>query len=198
MSAPARARLGSLDVIDELPQWDEESLRPDPLAYPSAGAADRAAGEHLRAIHDMYRRGLEQVGEVVDAVAAGDAGPGDARAAIHGLGLTEAYQLLGSYCGQICQAVTTHHTIEDRFLYPPLRAADAALAPTLERLSHEHEVIHEVLERLDRSVVAVAEDPSTAARLVTEFRHLRRLLESHFDYEEAAIGTALGVHRVGV
>jgi hypothetical protein len=183
---------------DRLPTWADESLRPAPAAYPSATAYERASGAHLRAIHDMYRRGLQQVGEVVDAVAAGTADPGEARAAIHGLGLAQAYQALGSYCGQICSAVTAHHGIEDRFLYPALRAADADLLPALDRLAHEHEVIHQVLIRLDRTVVELAADPAQLPRLVTEFRHLRALLESHFDYEEAAIGTALGVHRIGV
>lgn len=146
----------------------------------------------------MYRNGLAQVGALVDRIAAGEAAPAEARAAIHGLGLTEAYQTLGSFCGQICAAVTTHHQIEDRFLYPPLREADGDLGAPLDRLAHEHQVIHEVLERLDRSVVAVAEDPLAASRLVAEFRHLRRLLESHFTYEEEAIGLALGVHRIGI
>ncbi len=181
-----------------LPRWDDERLRPEPVAYPAATAADHAAGQHLRAIHDMYRRGLAQVGDLVEQVAAGEADPGAAREALHGLGLTEAYQALGSYCGQICQAVTAHHGIEDRFLYPPLRAADHALGATLDRLGHEHQVIHAVLEALDRAVVRTAEDPSAGPAMVAAFRHLRGLLESHFDYEERAIGTALGVHRIGV
>ncbi len=184
--------------METLPQWDDESLRPAPPAYLDATAADLSSAEHLRAIHDMYRRGLAQVGAVVDAVASGDAGPGEARAAIHGLGLSEAYQTLGSYCGQICSAVTAHHGIEDRFLYPPLRAADEGLRPALDRLAHEHQVIHEVLTRLDRTVVALSGDPACLPQLVAEFRHLRGLLESHFAYEEAAIGMALGVHRIGV
>lgn len=191
------AGLGS-PVVGSLPEWDDESLRPDPPAYADATARDRAAGEHLRAIHDMYRRGLEAVGDVVDRVVDGRAGAGELRAAIHGLGLQEAYQALGSYCGQLCSAVRTHHSIEDRYLYPALRDADDALHAALDRLTHEHEVIHEVLVRLDRSVVAVMAEPSSAPGLAAEFRHLRVLLESHFAYEEAAIGTALGVHRIGV
>ncbi|MEZ5093076.1 hemerythrin domain-containing protein [Nocardioides sp.] len=193
---------------DDLPRWADESLRPPPVDYPAATAADHASGEHLRAIHDMYRRGLAQVGDLVELVAAGDADPAEARAALHGLGLTEAYQTLGSYCGQICSAVQTHHGIEDRFLYPPLRDADDALSATLDRLTHEHEVIHAVLVRLDGSVVRLARSadpgsgaaatPEAGAALVREFRHLRALLESHFRYEEDAIGTALGVHRIGV
>ena len=184
--------------METLPEWDDEGLRPTLPVYADATAHDQTSGSHLRAIHDMYRRGLAAVGEIVDLVVAGEAAPEDARAAVHGLGLTQAYQQLGSYCGQICTAVRTHHMLEDVALYPQLRAAEETLHATLDRLTHEHEVIHEVLERLDAALVAVAADPSRLPFLATAYEHLWRLLESHFDYEEAAIGTALGVHRIGV
>lgn len=184
--------------MDALPEWDDERLRPLAPAYPDATAYDEMAGAHLRGIHDMYRRGLAAIGLIVDRVVAGDAAPGEARAAVHQLGLDRAYQQLGSYCGQLCTALRTHHMIEDVALYPQLRAAEQTLHATLDRLTHEHEVIHEVLERLDASLVAAVRDPAQLAGLATTYRHLRRLLESHFDYEEEAIGTALGVHGIGV
>jgi hypothetical protein len=59
-------------------------------------------------------------------------------------------------------------------------------------------MIHEVLDRLHASLVAVSRDPGQLPHLAAAFRHLRTLLLSHLDYEEQAIGTALGVHRVGV
>ncbi|MFN8194053.1 MAG: hemerythrin domain-containing protein [Nocardioidaceae bacterium] len=180
---------------EPLPDWDE-SARPVPPAFPEATPHDLAAGEHLRAVHDMFRGGLVTVGAVVDRVVGGEAGVGEARAAIHELGLAEAYQQLGSYCGQLCSAVQTHHGLEDAVLYPALRAADAELRPSLDRLALEHEVIHDVLVRLDATLVALVSEPARVDRLAAEFRQLRRLLESHFLYEEQAIGTALGVHRV--
>ena len=183
--------------MDDLPDWNDDE-RPAPPAFPDATPYEQAAGDHLRAIHEMFRRGLATVGAIVDRVVTGDAGVGEARAAIHDLGLAAAYQQLGSYCGQICSAVRTHHGIEDAFLYPQLRDADAALGLALDRLTLEHEVIHAVLVRLDGTLVELATEPGRADRLAAEFRRLRRLLESHFDYEEQAIGTALGVHRVMV
>lgn len=185
---------------EELPTWDE-AARPVPPEYPEAGPGQQLAGEHLRAVHEMYRGGLETVAAVVAAVVDGTAPVGQARAALHGLGLTEQYQRLGSFCGQICQAVRAHHAIEDTHLYPPLRAADDRLGPVLDRLDEEHVVVHDLLERLDASLVALAGAPSDLTRLrrvVEEFRRLRELLLSHFTYEEDAIGTALGVHHVMV
>jgi hemerythrin len=83
-------------------------------------------------------------------------------------------------------------------LYPQLRAADRDLTATIDRLDHEHRVIHEVLERIDRTLVEFARDREHLDTLVGQVRHLRSMLESHFAYEEDAIGLALGVHRIGV
>jgi hypothetical protein len=187
--------------VDDLPGWDE-SQRPAPPSYPTATAGDLRAGDHLVAVHDMFRQGLASVAEVVARVVEGRAGVGEARAAVHALGLTETYQQLGSWCGQVCRAVTHHHQIEDAWVYPPLRSVDAGLHDVLDRLTHEHEVVHAVLERVDDTLVALAragdDDASAVDRLGREFTHLHALLLSHFRYEEDAIGTALGVHRIGL
>lgn len=181
--------------MTDLPTWDE-GCRPPLVTY--AGSAGSRAALHLRAIHDHYRQGLAVVASVVDQVADGTASLGDARAALHETGLSASYQRLGSYCGQLCRAVTQHHLIEDVVLYPQLRASDADLDTTIDRLDQEHRVIHDVLERIDARLVRFASDPGHLDSLVTEVRHLRTLLESHFTYEEDAIGSALGVHRIGV
>ncbi|MFC5178221.1 hemerythrin domain-containing protein [Nocardioides taihuensis] len=186
--------------MDDLPGWDE-SERPAPPSYPTATAGDLQAGQHLAAVHDMFRQGLATVAEVVARVVQGDADVGEARAAVHALGLTETYQQLGSWCGQVCRAITHHHQIEDAWVYPPLRSADGGLRDVLDRLTLEHEVVHAVLERVDETLVALArdgdDDRSAVERLSRQFTHLHALLLSHFRYEEDAIGTALGVHRIG-
>lgn len=179
----------------DLPTWDE-SARPrrDDARYARATSSQRAHGEHLRMIHEMYRDGLQRVSVVVRAVADGEADVADARAALHEVGLSDAYQRLGSFCGQLCRAVETHHRIEDAHLYPALRAADPdGLDAVLDRLHDEHEVVHDLLERLDAVLVALARGEATAADVQRVFAHLRTLLESHFTYEENQIGLPLGV-----
>jgi hypothetical protein len=183
--------------VTDLPTWDE-TTRPPVVTYADTSSYAGGAAAHLRAIHDHYRHGLAVVADVVDQVVAGTASLGDARAALHETGLTAAYQRLGSFCGQLCHAVTQHHMIEDVVLYPQLRAADGGLTATIDRLDHEHRVIHDVLERIDLSLVTFASERGHLDQLATEVRHLRTMLESHFAYEEDAIGTALGVHRIGV
>lgn len=192
------------DVPQDLPSWDE-AARPRGAGYPDATPAERSQGEHLRMVHDMYRRSLAQVGDVLDQVRSGELSVGDARGAVHALGVRVTFEQLGSFCGQLCQSVETHHRIEDAHLYPALRSADPALDPVLDRLDLEHRVIHDVLERFDRVLVAMAtaDDGPGAGEsglpdVHAHFAHLRGLLESHFRYEEDQIGTALGVHRVMV
>ncbi|WP_299051560.1 hemerythrin domain-containing protein [uncultured Nocardioides sp.] len=184
-------------VAVPLPDWDE-STRPTTSTYDEIGADERAAGQHLTAIHDMYRQGLAQVSAVLDQVVDGAAGLGEAREAVRQLGLRTAVERAGSFCGQLCRAVESHHRIEDAYLYPALRIADSGLGGVLDRLDSEHLVVHELLVRLDDTLVAVTRDPDRLGVLVEEFTHLRRLLESHFVYEEQQIGGALGVHRITV
>lgn len=191
---------------DQLPTWDE-AARPMGAGFPEATPAEISRGDHLRQVHDMYRRGLAQVADVLDQVKSGQLSVGEARGAVHALGVRVTFEQLGSFCGQLCQSVTAHHSIEDAHLYPALRAADPGLDPVLDRLDLEHRVIHDVLERFDRVLVAMARGdagPGSAAGaeglpdVHAHFEHLRGLLESHFRYEENQIGTALGVHRVMV
>ncbi len=184
-------------MSDDLPGWDE-GARPPVVAIADPPPYALASQAHLRAIHDGYRRALALVVETAEEAVAGRADAGELREAIHAAGLTEAYQRLSSYCGQLCAAVTQHHTIEDVVLRPQLRAADRALGETLDRIALEHGVVHELLERIDRSTVAFASDRRHLDALVAELRHLRALLESHFAYEEDAVGQALGLHGIGV
>ncbi len=191
---------------DQLPTWDE-AARPMGTGFPGATPAEISRGDHLRQVHDMYRRGLAQVADVLGQVRTGKLSVGEARGAVNALGVRVTFEQLGSFCGQLCQSVEAHHSIEDAHLYPALRAADPALDPVLDRLDLEHRVIHDVLERFDRVLVAMAHGdtgPGSAAGaeglpdVHAHFEHLRGLLESHFRYEEDQIGTALGVHRVMV
>jgi hypothetical protein len=147
----------------------------------------------------MYRRSLAQVAEVLERVRSGELSVGDARAAVHALGVHVTFEQLGAFCGQLCRSVEAHHSIEDAHLYPALRAAEEALTPVLDRLDLEHRVIHDVLTRFDEALVAMVRSGEGAlASVDSHFTHLRGLLESHFRYEEEQIGTALAVHGVTV
>ena len=183
--------------MDDLPAWDD-SERPPVVTYADPSPYARMSRDHLRAIHDGYRHALATVVQAADDAVEGRASVGQLREAIHEAGLSRHYQRLSSYCGQLCSAVTQHHTIEDVVFRPQLRAADVALHATLDRIALEHGVVHELLERIDRRARVFATDPGELDLLVAELHHLRTLLLSHFSYEEEAVGTALGQHGIGV
>ena len=94
---------------------------------------------------------------------------------------------LGTYCESYCRVVTMHHTLEDQSLFPQLRRRDPRLTPVIERLQAEHRVIHDVLDGVDRALVAfVSTDDRDAAlsglRAAADL--LSDSLRSHLSYEE--------------
>jgi hypothetical protein len=166
--------------------WDES-------ARPSAGVratltayteSQRASGQHLVDVHDHFRAELATVLDLVEQVAAGTRDPGGARSAIHAMTLRQNNWTVGAYCASYCRLLTTHHTLEDISLFPQLRAADPALAPVLDRLAAEHHAIHEVLERVDRALVALVSAPGGLAELRAAVDLLSDALLSHLSYEE--------------
>ena len=66
---------------------------------------------------------------------------------------------LGAYCESYCRVVTTHHSLEDASVFPHLRRRDAGLGPGARPARAEHDVIHDVLEDVDRALVALVAEP---------------------------------------
>jgi hypothetical protein len=91
---------------------------------------------------------------------------------------------LGAYCQSYCRVVTLHHTLEDGPLFPQLRRADPRLAPVVDRLAEEHEVIHEILNRVDAALVALVEKPGDISEQQGAVDVLTDALLSHLSYEE--------------
>jgi hemerythrin-like domain-containing protein len=81
--------------------------------------------------------------------------------------------------------VTGHHTLEDRSVFPHLRRSAPELTPVLDRLGDEHEVITELLDRLDESLVSLVAGKSGGMGEVRQAVDLLTdALRSHFSYEE--------------
>lgn len=181
----------------ELP-WDE-SLRP---THPEpAGATyaevDQAAAQHLVDVHDGLRAELEQVRHIVAQVRAGELGVGGARSAINTMTMRQNHWTLGAYCESYCRIVTTHHTLEDRSVFPHLRRSELGLGPVLDRLEEEHEVIHDVLEGVDRALVALVgsdDDGDALEELQRQVDLLTDTLLSHLAYEERELIGPLARH----
>lgn len=166
--------------------WDE-SVRPT-VPAPSADAvytaAGRAGSQQLIDVHDHLRSELARVRSLVKQVADGAIDVGAARSEINTMTMRQNNWTLGAFCESYCRLVTMHHTLEDRQLYPQLRRGDARLGPVLDRLTEEHHVIHDVLERVDAALVATVSDPSGILELSSAVDLLTDTLLSHLSYEE--------------
>ncbi|MET9224884.1 LLM class flavin-dependent oxidoreductase [Lentzea sp. NPDC003310] len=174
---------------DSRPLWDE-STRPKGPA-PEAGAvytaSGRALGRQLIGVHDHLREELTKVRAIVGQVADGVLDVGAARSEINTMTMRQNNWTMGAYCESYCRLVTIHHTLEDTSLYPQLREGDPRLGPVLDRLTEEHQVIHEVLERLDAALVAAVAQPERITEVQKAVDQLADTLLSHLSYEEGEL-----------
>ncbi|MGI5504999.1 LLM class flavin-dependent oxidoreductase [Lentzea sp. CA-135723] len=169
--------------------WDESSRpkAPAPEADAVYTASGRALGRQLVGVHNHLRDELNKVRSIVDQAAEGIIGIGEARDEINTMTMRQNNWTMGAYCESYCRLVTIHHTLEDTSLYPQLRQGDGRLGPVLDRLTEEHHVIHEVLERLDAALVATVAEPHRIAEVKESVDLLTDTLLSHLSYEEGEL-----------
>jgi hypothetical protein len=189
---PPAARRSDVQLLDE-------STRPTgPVPDPSRTHTpyQLQSGQHLIDVHDHLRAELEQIHDLVEQVAAGSLGIGAARSHINTMTMRQNNWTLGTYCESYCRLVTTHHSIEDASLFPHLRRADPELAPVVDRLQEEHKVIHDVLEGVDKALVALVDGSGDIDGLRAAVDVLDDTLLSHLSYEERELVEPLA--RLGV
>jgi alkanesulfonate monooxygenase SsuD/methylene tetrahydromethanopterin reductase-like flavin-dependent oxidoreductase (luciferase family) len=176
---PAPERASSL--------WDETTRPAGPARDPSRTYSPReqAVGRHLIDVHDALRGELTQLRDLVEQVAAGTSNAAAVRSYINRMTIRQNNWTLGTFCETYCRTVTSHHTLEDRSVFPHLRRSDDALAPVIDRLEEEHEQIAAMLERVDGALVAlVASEEDGIDRVERAMDLLTDALLSHFSYEE--------------
>jgi hypothetical protein len=178
----------------------DDATRPPVPDLPGLTPAQREPGEHLRMIHDHLRHNMVTLGKLIERASAGAVTEAEIAAETDGLAMVSNFRRFGNLCGQHCQIVNTHHSIEDYAIFPGLAAQGPAFKAIAERLKAEHVVVHELLLRLVDALNALAAEPTPArfeeAREV--YHTLERVLLSHLGYEEAAMGDALGYFGIGV
>ncbi len=166
--------------------WDE-STRPQyslPDTADEYTAHDQAVAQHLVDVHDHLRAELTQLLQVIEQVAAGSVGVGQARSLINTMTMRQNNWTLGAFCESYCRVVTTHHSLEDASVFPHLRRRDADLGPVLDRLESEHHVIAAVLDDVDRALVGLVSSPDGMSGLRAAVDLLSDTLLSHLAYEE--------------
>jgi hypothetical protein len=166
--------------------WDEASRPTGPAPDPDRAYTphEQASGQHLIDVHDGLRAELAQLRDLVDQVTTRRTDPGAARDHINQMTIRQNNWTVGTYCESYCRVVTTHHTIEDRSVFPHLRRADPRLAPVIDRLAQEHAAIHGVIDEVDRALVAFVSEPDGDKQLRDAADLLTDTLLSHLAYEE--------------
>ncbi len=184
---------------EHVPAELDDSTRPRATPVGALTPEQRARGNHLVLVHDMFRRQVAAVRDVRDRLKPTQptaASTAELRGQINELTMRQNFEQFGTFCAQYCQIVNVHHTIEDQHLFPALEAADPALGDVLERLSVEHVIIHEVLVKLDQAALAMADDPDRFAEVDALVDQPERNLLSHLRYEEEQLVGPLGLYEI--
>lgn len=176
----------------------DDATRPPVPKLENLTAAQRAPGLHLRMIHDHLRDNMKTLGTLIERARAGETTKAEIAAETADMAMIANYRRFGNLCGQHCNVVHQHHSIEDYHLFPVLAAQGPAYKAIADRLGAEHVVIHELLERLVDALQALAAEPTDTRFAATlEFYHvLERVLLSHLGWEEEAMGDALGYFEI--
>ncbi|MGI8416999.1 MAG: hemerythrin domain-containing protein [Nakamurella sp.] len=154
-----------------------------------------AVPQHLIDVHNGLRQELAQVRDITAQVLTGDAEVGAARSAINQLTMRQNNWTLGAYCESYCRIVAGHHGLEDRGIFPHLRRSERSLGPVIDRLTTEHEVIADVLDRLDRALIElVAGTAGSRQQLRRAIDELTDTLLSHLAWEEKMLLRPLAIH----
>lgn len=175
----------------------DEAARPKAPPVPKATDRHRRQGRQLAAIHRHYLSEMAQIGAVLVRIEARDASPKHLKQIVLSLDMAENFRAFGSLCGRECQVLKFHHDIEGADMFPRVEAAGGGMfREVVAKLKAEHEVVHELIIRLDRAADALAEDPSDEnfVQAATIFRKLEEVVRSHFGYEETELAEAIGYY----
>lgn len=179
-----------LEDIDFL----DDATRPKAPKLEGVTPQQREAGEHLRQIHDHLRGNMRMLRRLIEQAAGGEVDASQVQEQTDQMPLVANFRRFGNLCGQYCQFVHGHHSLEDAALFPALAAKSDAFRQVTDRLRAEHVVVHELLVRLIGALQELAARPTAEnfsdARMAYEA--LERVLLSHLGYEEEEIGDAIG------
>jgi len=178
----------------------DDSTRP---AAPDLGPVNdgqKLPGRHLAMIHDHFRQNMQVLRQLIDDAAKGEVTTEELRERTEAMPMLENYRRFGALCGQHCQIIHAHHSIEDEAIFPHLSGKSAAFKRVVDRLVEEHEIVHALLVRLIGALNELVREPGPSNFEATReiYEKLEEVLLSHFNYEEDSIGDALGYYEIGV
>lgn len=180
-------------MIDDI-EFLDDATRPRAPKLEGLTPAQQAAGQHLKEIHDHLRSNMQVLRSLIEQASAGTMSRAEVAQQAGDLAMVGNFRRFGTLCGQYCQFVHMHHSIEDAHVFPGLAAKSEAFRKVTDRLMAEHVVVHELLLRLIQRLEALADSRSRDDfdATITVYDALERVLLSHLGYEEEEIGDAIG------
>jgi hemerythrin-like domain-containing protein len=164
------------------PEGGTRWIGPFPRSSPvSEGEKARLVAwyDEMRAVHGRLRRALELVRETAETAESPPTAGADPTA-----------DLL-VYCRGFCSALSRHHRAEDVVLFPELEARHPELGDVLRRLRQDHGMIGHLLGALELALDRAGDPASSRAAVERHLDGIGAIMESHFRYEEKALGSVL-------
>lgn len=177
----------------------------DDKTRPKAPKLDGALPQHLlpgrqlKMIHHYHLMQLSEVRRMLDEIELGVGKFASLHEAIANLEMRESLKMFGNLCGQECEMLNAHHSIESQMLFPVLHErGNKGIKKVVERLMVEHEIVHHYLQELEFHSLANLQNPSAAGFTAVKetFLALEKIIHSHFKYEETELETAIGFYGV--
>ena len=138
--------------------------------------------DEMRAVHGRLRLALELVRETAETAVSAESAPT--------AGADPTADLL-VYCRGFCSALSRHHRAEDVVLFPELEARHPELGDVLRRLRQDHGMIGHLLGDLELALDRAGDPASSRAAVERHLDGVGAIMESHFRYEEKALGSVL-------
>lgn len=174
----------------------DDASRPTAPKIEGVTAAQRQHGKRLSLFHKYHLQEMADVRAALDNFLGTRESAERTSETIASLSMIDNYRLFGNLCGHECRALTLHHTVEDRSIFPLMRNHTPGLDKVIDRLSAEHQIVHKLLVKLQEAAKNIALDPSEEnfLELQETFRVLEQVVTSHFGYEERELEEALGYY----
>ncbi|MBL4811208.1 MAG: hemerythrin domain-containing protein [Rhodobacteraceae bacterium] len=178
----------------------DDATRPVAPVLENVTHAQKLPGRQLRMIHNHQRENMKHLRGLVTVARSGGLPDGGAEAAMAPNEMLQNLREFGSLCGQHCQIVHMHHSIEDAHIFPALADKAVGFRAVVQRLVDEHKSVHALLLQLVDELNALnAEQSETRLEAAMRtYEQLETFLLSHLGYEEDSISDALGVFKIGI
>lgn len=177
----------------------DDNTRPKAPKLEGAMPHHELPGRQLKLIHRYHLMQLSEVRRMLDEIERGVEKFATLHDAIANLEMRESFKIFGNLCGQECEMLNAHHSIESQMLFPVLHErGNDGIKKVVERLMAEHEIVHHFLQQLEFHSLANLQNPSAEEfNTVREtFLALEKIIHSHFKYEETELETAIGFYGV--